>query len=200
MATSPVSRNSFTASAQRSLADLIGRIEQTTEIPKTTRQNWCWALRTIARVAGKDPEAIPAHPDFLRRLIAKSAPVAAELSPGAWNNAKSLMTKAMAWSGSISVPGRYLASFTPEWQNLWSLLPAKQALAVQLGRFFHYCSANDIRPRDIDDAVLCGFHEALVQESLIGKPYEVYRGAAKSWNNARRADPGLASDPGHRPF
>ena len=59
-----------------------------------------------------------------------------------------------------------------------------------MGRFFHYCSANDIRFRDIDDAVLCRFHEALVQESLIGKPYEAYRGAAKSWNNAREQIPG----------
>jgi hypothetical protein len=100
------------------------------------------------------------------------------------------MTKAMAWSGLISVPGRYQTPFTAEWQSLWSLLPARQALARQLGRFFHYCSANDIRFRDIDDAVLCRFHEALVQESLIGKPYEAYRGAAKSWNNAREQIPG----------
>ena len=136
MATSPVSRNSFAASAQLSLADLIGRIEETTEIPKTTRQNWCWALRTIARVAGKDPEAIPAHPDFLRRLSAKSAPIAAGLSPGAWNNAKSLMTKAMAWSGLISVPGRYLNSLHSGMAEPLVIAPRQTGPCPSVGTLF----------------------------------------------------------------
>ena len=34
-----------------------------------TRQNWSWALRAVARAAGKDPAAVPAHPEFLRALF-----------------------------------------------------------------------------------------------------------------------------------
>jgi integrase len=38
--------------------------------------------------------------------------------------------------------------------------------------------------------VLQRFYEALTEESLVENPYEVYRGAAKSWNNALAQIPG----------
>jgi len=53
MATSEGSRSAFTNADQPSFADLIARIG-TADLPKLTRQNWRWALRTIARVAGRD--------------------------------------------------------------------------------------------------------------------------------------------------
>src|SRR5262249_20601818 len=60
----------------------------------------------------------------------------------------------------------------------------------QLGRLFHYCSANGIAPEQVRDEVLRLFHEALTEESLVQNPYEAYRGAAKSWNNAVDRIPG----------
>jgi len=114
MASKQVSRSAFATPGQPSLADLIARVEAASDPPKTTRQNWCWALRTVARVASKAPAAIPAHPDFLRRLMGKAAPGSMGLGAGAWNNAKSLTGKAMAWAGLISIPGRYQAPYTPE--------------------------------------------------------------------------------------
>jgi integrase len=195
MALKQVSRSSFAAPGQPSLADLIARVEAAPDLPRTTRQNWCWALRTVARVSGMAPAAIPAHPDFLRRLMGKAAPGSMGLCTGAWNNAKSLTGKAMTWAGLISIPGRYQAPYTPEWNKLWLLLPPKSALAVQLTRLFHYCSANGIQPEDMNDEVLRQFYEALTEESLVENPYEAYRGAAKSWNNAVAQIPGWPGRP-----
>jgi len=117
-------------------------------------------------------------------MMAKAAPAAMKLGGPAWNNARSLAGKAMAWAGLTSIPGHYQAPYTHEWASLWSSLPAKTALSFQLSRFLHYCSAGGIRPSDVGNAVFQQFHEALIEESLIGNPYETYRGAAKSWNNA----------------
>jgi integrase len=195
MASKQVSRSAFAAPGQPSLADLIGRVEAASDLPKTTRQNWCWALRTVARVASKEPAAIPAHPDFLRRLMSKAAPGSMGLGAGAWNNAKSLTGKAMAWAGLISIPGRYQAPYTPAWSKLWLLLPPKSALAFQLTRLFHYCSANGIQPEHVNDEVLQQFYAALTAESLVENPYEAYRGAAKSWNNAMAQIPGWPGRP-----
>src|SRR5262249_5050448 len=153
MAPKQVSQSGFASPDQASVADLIARVGSAPDLSKATRQNWCWALRTIARVTGKEPAAIPAHPDFLRRLMGKAAPSSMGLGTGAWNNAKSLTSKAMAWAGLISIPGRYQAPYTPEWGKLWSLPPSKAALAVQLTRLFHYCSANGIQPDDVNDEV-----------------------------------------------
>src|SRR5262249_3897157 len=160
MASEQVSRSAFAAPGQPSLADLIGRVEAASDLPKTTRQNWCWALRTVARVASKEPAAIPAHPDFLRRLISKAAPGRMGLGAGAWHNAQSRPGKAMAGAGLISTPGRYQAPYPPEWSKLWLLLPPKSALAYQLTRLFHYCSANGVQPEDVNDEVLQEFYTA----------------------------------------
>jgi integrase len=184
MALTQASRSAFAAPGHLTLADLIGQVEAASELPKSTRQNWCWALRTVARMAGKVPSAIPAHPEFLRRLLEKAAPLAMGLGTGAWNNARSLSGKAMTWAGLIDIPGRYLAPLGPQWRKLWPLLPKDSALAVQLSRLFHYCTANGIQPEDLDDEVMRRFYDALRDESLVQDPYGIYRGAPKSWNNA----------------
>jgi integrase len=177
------SRSPFTTDDQPTFADLIARI-QSADLPKLTRQNWCWALRTIARVAGKEPAAVPAHPEYLRRLMARAAPAAVGLGLPAWNNAKSLASKAMEWAGLLSMPSHYQAPFTEHWGTLWSKLPTDKAMACQLSRFFHYCSANLIGPDEVNDHILGVFHKALAEDSLIENPYECYRGTARSWNNA----------------
>jgi hypothetical protein len=65
-----------------------------------------------------------------------------------------------------------------------------RALRHQLGRLFHFASAQNIIPTEISDAVLATFHQALENESIVPDPYEIWRGAAKSWNNAAERIPG----------
>src|SRR5262249_47314884 len=89
------------------------------------------------------------------------------------------------------MPAHYQAPFAPEWEALWDRLPkGKNALRMQLSRLFHYCSAQRIAPEEVDDAVLVRFHDALINESIVELPYAIYRGAAKSWNNACDRIPG----------
>src|SRR5262249_17290795 len=89
-----------------------------------------------------------------------------------------------------SMPGQHAAACSPEWHLLLSNLPVSTALPFQLSRLFHYCSAQGIPPGDVDDDVLASFHRALIAESIVRLPYEIYRGAAKSWNNAAAQIPG----------
>jgi integrase len=185
MTTTPQSRNPFADPALPTFADLIARIAADPMLPVVTRQNWSWALRAVARAAGKDPAAVPAHPEFLRNLFEHAAPASIGLKPAAWNNARSLTGKALAWAGLASMPGHYQAPFAPGWTELWNTLPSgKNALRFQLSRLFHYCSAQGITPGEVSDNVLSVFYDALVNESIVELPYEIYRGAAKSWNNA----------------
>jgi integrase len=185
MATKTQSRNPFADPNLPSLADLLDRLKRDPELPATKRQNLIWALKTIARAAAKDPADIVAHPEFLRAVMKVATPESIGLSRAAWNNVRSLTGKALVWAGLASMPQHYQAPFTGAWQVLWDKLPAgKNALRFQLSRFFHYCSAQGIAPDEISDKILVAFHQALVNESIVELPYEIYRGAAKSWNNA----------------
>jgi integrase len=187
--TSP-SRNPFIAPDLPTIADLIVRVQAAEALPRSTRQNWCWALRAVARAVGKDLAAIPAHPEFLRPLLKGAAPASIGLTRPAWNNVRSLVGKVFEWVGAASMPAHYQAPFAPDWAELWDKLPlGKNALRMQLSRLFHFCSAQGIGPDAMNDDVLETFNQALVTESIVRLPYEIYRGAAKSWNNAAELIP-----------
>jgi integrase len=190
MATTPSSRNPFANSALPSLADVDVRLKADETLPLKTRQNWSWAIRVVTRAAGRDPREVPAHPEFLRKVLAQAAPASIDLTKPAWNNARSLLGKALQWAGFASVPGHYQAPLIKSWQELRDKLPSGTALRGQPSRLFHYASAQGIEPTDMNDAVLDQFYRALVAESIVRNPYEVYRGAAKSWNNAVERVPG----------
>ena len=190
MANTSLSRNAFADPILPTFADLIARVQAEETLPLRTRQNWRWALGAVARAVGKDPVAVPAHPEFLRKLLDHAAPASLGMSRAAWNNARSLMGKVLEWAGLASLPGHYQAAFTPAWQELWARLPANTALSFQLSRLFHYASAQGIEPVDLNDEVLGRFHAALVAESIVRDPDEIHRGAAKSWNNAVDRIPG----------
>jgi hypothetical protein len=117
-------------------------------------------------------------------VLGRGAPKAIGIGQAIWNNARSLCGKALEWAGLASVPGHYLARFAPAWAEFWACLPPESALRHQRGRLFHYASAQRIAPNGINDAVLATFHQALVTESIVPDPDEIWRGAAKSWNNA----------------
>src|SRR5215472_5682373 len=190
MAQTAASRNPFADPQLPTFADLIDRIRADKELPLRTRQNWTWALRAVARAVKKVPIAIPAHPEFLRKLLDGAAPASLGMTRAGWNNARSLLGKALKWAGLTSMPGHYQAAFSPPWQHLWSKLPDGTALSFQLSRLFHYASAQDIGPDEINDQVLDRFRCALVAESIVRDPHEIYRGAIKSWNNAVDRIPG----------
>jgi integrase len=184
MATAPQSRNPFADPNLPSFADLIARIETAEQLPLRNRQNWAWSLRAVARAIGSEPTAVPAHPEFLNKLLDRAAPASLGISRLAWNNARSLCGKVLEWAGLASMPGHYQAPFAPDWAALWSKLQPSTAVSFQLARLFHYCSAQRISPNEVDDGVLAAFYRALIAESIVRLPYEIYRGAAKSWNNA----------------
>src|SRR5713101_2039923 len=146
MADASLSRNPFADPTLPTFADLISRVQAEEALPLRTRQNWTWALRAVARAVGKDPVAVPAHPEFLRKLLDHAAPASLGMSRAGWNNARSLTGKVLEWAGLASLPGHYQAAFTPAWQELWARLPSETALSFQLSRLFHYVSAQGIEP------------------------------------------------------
>jgi integrase len=181
----PLSRNQFADPNLPSLAALLDQLKRDRELPMTKRQNWMWALKTIARASGKTPAAVIAHPEFLRVLMKQAAPDSIGLGRAAWNNARSLLGKVLDWAGLASMPAHYMAPLSPAWAELRAALPpGKNALRFQLDRLAHFCTAEAIAPNEVNDEVLTAFHEALTAESIVQHPYEIYRGAAKSWNNA----------------
>jgi integrase len=191
MTSLPPSRNAFADPTMSTFANLLERLKRDRELPKVKRQNWMWALKTVARAAAKDPAEVLAHPQFVRKLIQRAAPGSIGLSRASWNNARSLLGKVLEWAGLVKMPAHYLAPFAPSWAALMSTLPGgTNAFRFRLYRLPHYCSAQGIDPDDVDDQVLTAFHDALTAESIVDDPYVIYRRTTKSWNHAAERIPG----------
>ena len=99
MTSVPLSRNPFADPALPTFADLLERLKWDQELPKVKRQNWMWALKTVARAAAKDPAEVLAHPQFVRKVMQRAAPGSIGLTCASWNNARSLLGKVLEWAG-----------------------------------------------------------------------------------------------------
>ena len=191
MTSVPLSRNPFADPALPTFADLLERLKRDQELPKVKRQNWMWALKTVARAAAKDPAEVLAHPQFVRKLMQRAAPGSIGLTRASWNNARSLLGKVLEWAGLVKMPAHYLAPFAPAWRAVMDRLPGGRDMhRIRLDRLAHYCSVQGIDPDDVDDQVLSACHNAMTTESIVKHPDVICWGAAKSWNYAAERIPG----------
>ena len=111
------------------------------------------------------------------------APAMTGLSNTRWRNARSLVNFAMQHVGIPHLPGRGGEPLSPVWSDLFYRLPTF-GMKTGLTRFARYCSAQDILPEDVDDAVMTTFHRDMLTTGLVGKPNAVHRAACRVWNEA----------------
>jgi integrase len=181
MAALPASRNPFVNPELPTFADLIERLAADGHLPLGRRRNLMWGLRAVARAAGKQPDAVPAHPAFLRNLMKRAAPKSIGLGPSAWNNARSFCGKALEWAGLATMPAHCYAPLSPAWATLREKLP-NRGLNIRLSRFCRFCSVQSIAPTKVNDEVLSAFYDALLTESIVLDPFDTYARTIKAWN------------------
>jgi site-specific recombinase XerD len=75
-----------------------------------------------------------------------------------------------------------MAQLSPAWQKLWDLMEGDTYGRTELSRFFRYCSANDVAPLGVTDAVSSDYLAALEAESLITKPRVRHQSVCRVWN------------------
>ncbi len=140
------------------------------------------ALRSLARLLGLDPAAIPADPRDLRNRLAALSPAAGGISHGRWNNVRSLALAALR-QGGVRTLGRAREPLAPAWEALRARLPDAKT-RHGLSRFMSVCSAQQIAPAAVDAAVFAQFQQALDNDSLVKAPGTVFRTTCVLWNRA----------------
>jgi integrase len=174
------SGNPFADPSQPTLAD-VEKVVGSSKLPTRRRRDMLSALRTFARVAGKDLADLPAVPGFLSRVAATCMPQLHGIGRGRWNNVLSLLRGALGAAGRPVTPGRYLAPLTPEWEALFHALLDIQDRR-RITRLMHFCSATGVEPNQVDDTVLEQFRLALENESITKNPFTSYQSACRAWN------------------
>jgi integrase len=181
-------RNPFAGPALPTLADVMMQIEKTGDLSPGRKASIGSAVSTAGRWFNMPPSAIPAHPEFLRRLFEGFLPAAAGVTAKRVSNVKSEILFALRHLKLVA-RGSYLAQMTPEWELLWQALPDKYA-RTSFSRFFRYASAQGMAPADVTDDVASKFLVALKGETLVKHPEVTHQNLCRAWNRMHRVVPG----------
>ena len=169
-----------------SLASVLRAITAA-DLPPARARDMASAVRSIARLLDRVPEALPVEPRMLARLLDNIAPAAHGITPQRWANIRSLLRAGLALLGPIA-PGRHLNALSPTWQMLWDSLPSR-FLKIGLSRVMRFCSAQEIAPGDVDVGTFEQF-AADVRRSLLKDPEGALRSARCAWGCALGEVPG----------
>jgi hypothetical protein len=180
--------NQFADPALPTLADVIKRIKNAQDLSAARKAGIRSAAKTAARWFDMPPSAVPAHPEFLRRLFGGFAPAAAGVTAKRLSNVKSEILFALRHLGLVE-KGSYLAPLSFDWKALWEALPDKYARTA-LSRFFRYCSAQGIVPAKVTDEIATTFLTALKNETLVKHPRVTHQNLCRVWNRMARDVPG----------
>ena len=181
-------RASVTKSASLTFADIITIIEAMDELTKTRRRDLISGLRTMARLLGKEPSAIPANTEWLRQRLRQFHPKQANISEKHFANVKSAVMAAIKTAGVRNKRVDAFPNMNPRFQNLYDAIPDRM-LGYKLSRFFRYCSNQGLEPENVTDAILEAFEDSVIAETLHKDPSKVAREAVLTWNKMKTVVP-----------
>ena len=104
----------------------------------------------------------------------------AGLSRGRWNNVRSLVPAAVRRAGVRAMAGGARRPLSFPWEVVRAAIPDKTT-RYGLSRFISFCSAEGIA---VDAGVFERFRAALLTESFVKLPKQVYRTSCMLWNDA----------------
>ncbi len=172
-----------------SIADLIVLVKAHPALPEARKREIASALRTVTKVLGTEPHLVPANLGELRDRIYAALPLAAGVSAIRWRNALSLLRQALALADRHAMPGSSRNGLLEAWSVLLHE-PAAKPLQRGLSRFSKYCSAKDITPQAVTQAVFDKYGQDLTEHCLVRSPQETQQTAAHAWNEATGLVPG----------
>ena len=178
---------SLDTSSRGTLTDVLTAI-QGAVMTERRRQDMASAVRSVAKVLGRDPAKVPTDMRILNSWLRRASPKAMGMSPSRWNNVRSLLRAAIAlvqpvMSGRQEIPSR--RSGPALYEQL-----TKVADRVRLTRLMRWLSARQITPDTLKLEDLDEFHRALCEEALVRDAEATWTDTTRAWNSALKSVPG----------
>jgi integrase len=178
--------SSIVISPVRSLADVQARVRASGTLEAGDRNEIVSALNTLARVAGRPLETIPAEVGAVRDLVQPADFVRAGLKERYAKKIKYCVMKALALCGL-----KVLSNRGPELPADWAFVCSKAGgwRKVVLSRFARYCSENKLRPQDVTNEVFDDYERYLEAFSSRKTRRTTILSVRKIWNACCAAHP-----------
>ena len=165
---------------ETSFADAIAIIAASDELSAQRKRHWATSLRQFAKWVDKPLEVIPARYSAVRAELAQLHEVPPGLTAKTMQNHKSNVKSALLWLAREKGIPKHGAPLTPTWERLRAEISDGVARS-RLSSLMRFCSANNIPPVEVHEAVLDGFME---YRARTGKAVDnaFRRLLARAWN------------------
>ena len=173
---------------ETSFADAIAIIGAAEELPEQKRRHWPSSMRQIAKALDKPMEVVPARYSAVRADLQALHHVPAGLTIKTLQNHKSNTKSALLWLAQEKGVPEHGAPLTAAWEEL--RVQVKDGVErSRLSSFMRFCSANNIPPVDVNEAVVDRF---VSYRSRCSKPADkaFRRLLARAWNANLATIPG----------
>lgn len=177
--------------SRTSLADVLAALDGAA-LDARRLQELRSAVRAACRLIGRDPEAVPAEPRFLRPLLEGVSPEAHGMSRGRWSNVRSLIGAALKTVTSV-MPGRDTTPLSPAWAGLLEAAPEDRRIRLQ--PFARGMSAMGIDPDVLTLQHLLDRRDAIIADRLRRSPEKAWDAFVWTWNACIRDVPGWPAIP-----
>jgi Phage integrase family len=165
---------------ETSFADGIAIITAAEELPEQTKRHWMTSLRQIAKALDKPLEVVPARYSAVRADLAQLHQAPAGLTKKTLQNHKSNTKSALLWLAREKGVPQHGVPLTPAWDDLRSKT-RDSLVRSRLSSFMRFCSAANISPVEVDEAVVDRF---VNYRSRAGRPFDraARRLLTRAWN------------------
>jgi hypothetical protein len=165
---------------ETSFADAIAIIAAALELSEHVRIHWPSSMRQVAKFIDRSTKDIPARYSAIRAHLSKLHHAPAGLTAKTLQNHKSNTKSALLWLAREKGVPEHGAPLTAAWETLRAGVKDR-LVRSRLSSIMRYCSANNIPPTEVDEAVVDRFVD---YRSRCGKPADdaFRRLLARAWN------------------
>lgn len=184
-----------------SFKDAIAMIAASGELSAQRKLHWTTSLRQFAKATNRPLEVIPARYSAVRNDLANWHHAPCELTPKTVSNHRSNTKGALLYLSREKGLPQHGAPLTPEWQELRAKVD-DDLNRSRLSSFIRHCSAKNISPRKVDEAVVDQFIEYRNRCSkpadaafrrLLARAWNANIGTIKDWPKRRLVEPPVRS-------
>ena len=169
--------------ATANLNDVLVAIGARPDLSETRRRDLRSSIKRVASLIGDDPARIPLELRSIAAKLARLSPAAFGLTTKSFSNIRSNFLAAVKTSGLKASYRSTRTPFNAGWKRLMGDLTTKRA-RFGLGRLARFCSANDLEPEAVNDAIIETFIAEVRTGTLHRKPNDLHRKVAQIWNEA----------------
>ena len=167
-----------------SFAEAIEIIMAAPDLSEQTRRHWATSLRQIAKALDRPLEVIPARYSAVRADLRGLHHAPLGMTPKTLQKHKSNVKSALLWLAREKGIPEHGAPLTPEWEVLRSRID-DALIRMRLSSLMRFCSADQIAPADVDEAVVDRFVDYRARS---GKSADAAfrRLMARAWNDSAK--------------